>query len=155
MGSSIMPGKINPVIPEFVISVAHKVYANDGFVASLCAQGCLELNAYIPVIGHAIIESLKLLIAADETLKTNLFDEIKVYTKTAEYRLLHCPAITTALSPLIGYHKASELAKKMKENDCDIFEANKKLKLMNEDQLKKILQPQSLLKLGYSIKDLE
>ena len=155
VGSSIMPGKINPVIPEFVIGVAHKVYANDSLVASLCAQGCLELNAYIPVIGYAMIESLKLLIAADDTLKANLFDGIKVHTGTAENRLLHSPAITTALSPFIGYHKASELARKMKESDCDIFEANKILKLIGEDQLKKILQPQSLLKLGYSIKDLE
>ncbi|MDD4603648.1 MAG: lyase family protein [Bacteroidales bacterium] len=155
VGSSIMPGKINPVIPEFVISVAHKVYANDSLVTSLCSQSCLELNAYIPVIGHAIIESLKILIAANDTLKANLFDKIKINVATAQYRLLHSPAITTALTPFIGYHKASELAKEMKENSCNIFEANQKMKLMNDDQLKKILQPQNLLKLGYSIKDLE
>jgi len=62
VGSSIMPGKINPVIPEFVVSVAHKVYANDQLISSLSAQGCLELNAYLPVIGHALLESLKLLV---------------------------------------------------------------------------------------------
>ena len=51
VGSSIMPGKINPVIPEFVISVAHKVYSNDNLISSLCGQGAFELNAYLPVIG--------------------------------------------------------------------------------------------------------
>jgi len=79
-GSSIMPGKINPVIPEFVISSVHRVYANDQLITSLCAQGCLELNAYLPVIGVSIIESLKLLIAADHTLKLNLFEEMEINT---------------------------------------------------------------------------
>ena len=50
-GSSIMPAKINPVIPEFVITVSHRVYANDVLITSLCGQGCLELNAYLPGIG--------------------------------------------------------------------------------------------------------
>jgi len=61
VGSSIMPGKVNPVIPEFVISAAHKIYSNDMLITSLSAQGCLDLNAYLPVIGHALLESLKLL----------------------------------------------------------------------------------------------
>jgi aspartate ammonia-lyase len=153
VGSSIMPGKINPVIPEFVISVAHKIYANDSLISSLCAQGCLDLNAYLPVIGHAIIESLKLLIAADETAKDNLFTGITVNVKVAESRLFRSPALTTALSPYIGYHKASELAKEMKANGIDIFKANQKLKLMDENRLKLILEPQNLLKMGYSIMD--
>src|SRR6266542_4070247 len=80
VGSSIMPGKINPVIPEFVISVAHKVYANDGIISSLSAQGCLDLNAYIPVIGHSLLESLKLLIAADNAIKEHLITGLTVNT---------------------------------------------------------------------------
>ncbi len=154
VGSSIMPGKVNPVIPEFVICVAHKVYANDILITSLCAQGCLELNAYLPVIGHAMIESLKLLIAADETLKANLFNGLTIHDKTAESRLFHSPAITTALSPFIGYHKAAELANEMKITGNDIFEANRKLKLVNDDELKRAMEPQNLLRLGYSIKDI-
>ena len=153
VGSSIMPGKINPVIPEFVISVAHKVYANDILISSLCAQGCLDLNAYLPLIGHALIESLKLLLAADETAKTNLIAGIKINSKIAESRLFHSPAITTALSPYIGYHKAAELAKEMKTCGVDIFEANQKLQLLDEVRLKQILEPQNLLKIGYSIRE--
>jgi aspartate ammonia-lyase len=155
VGSSIMPGKINPVIPEFVVSVAHKVYSNDMLIASLSAQGCLELNAYIPAIGHALIESLKLLIAANETLKANLFDGIKVNTQTANDRLLRSPAITTALNPYIGYHRASELARLMKDANCTIFEANQRLKLIDEERLNTIIQPQNLLKLGYTIEDID
>ena len=153
VGSSIMPGKINPVIPEFVISVAHKVYANDILISSLCAQGCLDLNAYLPLIGHALIESLKLLLAADETAKTNLIAGIIINSKVAESRLFHSPAITTALSPYIGYHKAAELAKEMKTSGVDIFEANQKLQFLDEARLKQILEPQNLLKIGYSIRE--
>lgn len=155
VGSSIMPGKINPVIPEFVISVAHKVYANDGLIASLCGQGCLDLNAYLPLIGHAMLESLKLLISAGKTLKDNLFDGLVVHPEVAEDRLFRSPAITTALSPYIGYHKASDLAKEMKSSSCSVFEANQKLKFMDDARLQSILQPQNLLMMGYSIRDLD
>jgi len=154
VGSSIMPGKINPVIPEFVISIAHKVYANDNLITSLCAQGCLDLNAYLPLIGHAMIESLKLLLAADETAKSNLITGLKINSRTAESRLFHSPAITTALSPYIGYHKAAELAKEMKGSGSDIFKANRKLNLLDETRLRQILEPQNLLMMGYSVKDL-
>jgi len=155
VGSSIMPGKINPVIPEFVISAAHKVYANDIIITSLCAQGCLDLNAYLPSIGHALLESLKLLLAADKTIKDNLLEGLKINVELAETRLFRSPAITTALLPYIGYHKASELAKEMKSSGCDVFEANQKFNLMDENQLRTVLQQQNLLMMGYSIRDLE
>ena len=83
VGSSIMPGKVNPVIAEYVVSAAHKIYSNDVLITSLCGQGCMELNAYIPAIGHAIIESLKLLIGANETLQENFFKGLVVYSEHA------------------------------------------------------------------------
>ncbi|MFP4023974.1 MAG: lyase family protein [Thiohalospira sp.] len=154
VGSSIMPGKVNPVIPEFVISSSHKIYANDSLVSSLSAQGCLDLNAYLPVIGHAILESIQLLIAANKTLKENFFNGLTIDNQKAEKRLFKSPAITTALSPHIGYNKAAELVKEMKKNNVDIFEANEKLKIMSTEKLKKILQPQNLLKMGFTLNDL-
>jgi aspartate ammonia-lyase len=153
-GSSIMPGKINPVIPEFVISAVHRVYANDQMITSLCAQGCLELNAYLPAIGCSLIESLKLLIAADRTIKANLLEGLKISSKTSEEKLFRSPAITTTLVPFIGYNKAAELAKIMKSKGLDIFAANKELKLIGNEKLVTLLKPENLLKLGYTVEDL-
>jgi aspartate ammonia-lyase len=153
VGSSMMPGKINPVIPEFVISAVHKVYSNDVLISSLCGQGCLELNAYIPTIGYAIIESINLLLSADYTLLNNLFSGL-VINETAGYNaLLYSPSVTTALSPHIGYHKATELAIVMKEKKINIFEANALLNVIDEKKLERLLQPANLMKLGFSLED--
>ncbi len=153
VGSSIMPGKINPVIPEFIISVAHRVYSNDMLISSLSAQGCLDLNAYIPLIGHALLESLKLLIAANTTLKKNLINGLTINNDVSEQRLYNSPSVTTALIPYIGYNKAADLAKAMKENKLDVFEANKSLNLINQDKMKEILSPQNLIKMGFTLGD--
>jgi aspartate ammonia-lyase len=153
VGSSIMPGKINPVIPEFVISAAHRIYANDQLISSLCAQGCLELNAYLPVIGHALLDSLKLLIACDTTLQKNLIEGLLVFPEKAKALLFRSPSITTALLPVVGYHKASELAEFMKANGVDVFEANRNMKLLSEERLLTLLLPENLLKLGYTAGD--
>ena len=154
VGSSIMPGKVNPVIPEFVISSAHTVYANDVLISSLCGQGVLELNAYIPSIGSALLQSIELLTASCDTLKENLFSDLKVDTKTAQKNLFASPAITTALIPYIGYTNASEIAKTMKSENFDIFEANNKLNLISKEKLEQILKPEFLLKAGFSIYDI-
>ena len=154
IGSSIMPGKINPVIPEFVISAAHKIYSNDVLISSLCGQGTLELNAYLPVIGTSVIESINLLISCNTTLLNNLFTGLLI-NETAGYEaVIHSPSITTALSPYMGYHKASELALLMKDQKINIFEANSILKLIDETKLKSILEPGNLLKLGFALDDL-
>jgi len=154
VGSSIMPGKINPVIPEFIISAAHKVYSNDSLVTSLCGQGCLELNAYLPVIGCTVIESINLLISSCHTAGHNLITGLKVNDSSGYYSLFKSPVITTALTPHIGYHKAGELALLMKEKKIDIFEANSTLNIIREERLREILQPGNLLKLGFSLEDL-
>jgi len=153
VGSSVMPGKVNPVIPEYVISAINKVYSNDALISSMAGKGNLELNAYLPIIGHALLESLKLLIGVDRTIKDNLITGLKIYPKVALDRLYRSPSITTALSPVIGYNKASELAKLIKTEDMDIFEANKRLNYISEKKLKAILKPSGLLKMGYQIKD--
>jgi aspartate ammonia-lyase len=153
VGSSVMPGKINPVIPEFVISAARQVYANDSLVSGLCGQGCLDLNAYVPLIGHSIIGSLKLLIATCRTMLTNMVSGIEVDTKTSLNRLLQSPAIATALSPYIGYHRAAEAAKLMKSSGKNIQEINAELKLLPAEKLGILLKPSNLLKAGYSLND--
>lgn len=154
VGSSIMPGKINPVIPEYVISVAHRVYSNDQLISGLCGQGTLDLNAYLPLIGHALLESLKLLISANNTLASNLVQGLEVNISQSKENLFKNPSITTALLPYIGFNKAAELASEMKSSNSDIFQANSKLKLIDNDKLREITKPENLLKLGFSIKEL-
>ena len=154
VGSSIMPGKINPVIPEFIISASHKIYSNDVLISSLCGQGCLELNAYIPVIGSAIIESLNLLISSDNTLLNNLFTGLTINEESGYNALIYSPSVTTALSPHVGYHKASELASLMREKKINIFEANNILNVIDEQRLTALLKPANLMKLGFSFEDL-
>jgi len=154
VGSSIMPGKVNPVIAEYVISIAHKVYANDQIISSLSAQGCLELNAYLPSIGQALLESIKLLTAACNSFSENLIKDLKFNKETAQEKLIYSPAITTALIPYIGYNKATLISKEMQEKKCSIYEANEKLKIIDNDKLKEITSTDVLLKLGYSLKDI-
>lgn len=154
VGSSIMPGKVNPVIPEFVISVAHKVYSNDVLITSLSAQGCLDLNAYLPVIGDALIQSLKLLETADRTLLLNLVNGLEVNTNTGLDRLYGSPSITAALIPYIGYNKAAMLATEMKRSDINVIEANQRLGLIDEIKLIALLKPENLLKTGFTIDEI-
>jgi len=155
VGSSIMPGKVNPVIPEFVISASHQVYTNDSLISGLCGQGCLDLNAYLPLTGHAMIQSLKLLIGSCRTLLENMVKGLEVNSEDSYNRLMHSPAITTALSPLLGYHKAAEVAKMMKSTGKSIFEINTMLNFLPAEKLDELLKPGNLLKAGYSVNDLE
>ncbi len=152
-GSTIMPGKVNPVIPEFAISAAHQVYANDQLVSGLCAQGCLELNAYIPLIGHSIISSLKLLISVNRSIKSNLLEGLVINRETSLERLMQSPSITTALVPVIGYNKSSQIARLMKAERLSVIEANDRLKLIDPASLMELLKPENLLQLGYTIGD--
>ncbi len=153
-GSSIMPGKVNPVIPEYVISAVHKVYSNDMLISNLCGQGNLDLNPYLPMIGHVLLESLKLLSGSCHTLSHNLFKGLEINPDMAREKLMKSPAIVTALLPHIGYARAGELARKMKEESLDVFAANESLSIFPRSRLEEILKADNLLKLGFSLKDL-
>jgi aspartate ammonia-lyase len=156
VGSSIMPGKVNPVIPEYVISAVHKVYANDQLISNLCGQGCLELNAYLPSIGHALLDSLKLLASCNDTLKKHLITDLSVQAiQDNTHPVYFNPSVTTALSPYIGYHEAAKLAKLMKSNAISIFEANHTLHSINTDKLKELMKPEALIRQGYSLNDIK
>ena len=155
VGSSIMPGKVNPVVPEFIVSSAHRIYANDQKIATLSSKGCLELNAYLPEIGTAMLESLKLLISMNRAFEEKLLIGLKVHEEIASRKLFRSPAVTTALSPLIGYNRAAELASQMKKDRQDIFDANKVLGIIEPKKLKKLMEPGNLLKKGFTINDIK
>jgi len=154
LGSSLMPGKVNPVIPEFIISTAHKIYSNDILISNLSGQGCLDLNAYLPIIGHTMLESLKILINANISMSLNLIDDLQVNREAAFDALIKSPVITTALVPEIGYNRASELALYMKEKKTDVFKACEHTGFLKKERLEYILKPGNLLKMGFSVDDI-
>lgn len=153
-GSTIMPGKVNPVIVEYIVSAAHHIYANDQLITSLTAAGSLDLNAYLPLIGHAMIDSLKFLSAMDQTFRANLLAGLQFQPDAASARLFASPAITAALGPYIGYNQAAELANYMLQHHCDIFTANETLHKLPQDKLISIMRPENLLRLGFSVNEL-
>ena len=154
-GSSIMPGKLNPVIPEYVIGLCHKVYSNDALVSGLSGQGSLDLNPYLPAIGHAFLESIKLLDGACNSMAEQLFPGLSLHKGTSLENLLMSPTLTTALLPFIGYQDAARMAAYMRENGVSILEANEAMDMLPQEKIKKVLLPENLLKLGYSLKDLD
>ncbi|HAN78246.1 MAG TPA: hypothetical protein DCQ31_10990 [Bacteroidales bacterium] len=153
-GSTIMPGKINPVIPEYIITTAHKIYANDALISTLAGQGMLELNAYLPEIGNAVLQSIEMLISANNALLKSVLNGMEINAEIAERKLYKSPTIVTVLNHIIGYQKASEIAKFMKKNGLTVFEANEKLNFIAKEQLIDLLKPENLLKNGFSIYDL-
>ena len=154
VGSSIMPGKVNPVVPEYVISSAHRIYANDQKIGTLSSKGCLELNAYLPEIGIAMLESLKLLISMNRAFEQKMLIGLRVQEEAASRKLFNSPAVTTALSPLIGYNRAAELAAQMKKDEQNIFDANDTLEMIEPKKLKKLMEPGNLLKKGFTVNDI-
>jgi fumarate hydratase, class II len=110
-GSSIMPGKVNPVIPEVVTQVAAQVIGNDAAVTVGGLQGHFELNVFIPMIARNVLESIRLLAAASRLLADKCVDGIEANRETcARYAELTLSA-ATALNPYVGYDKASEIVK--------------------------------------------
>lgn len=154
VGSSIMPGKVNPVIVEYCITVAHKVYANDQLISGLTGLGCLELNAYLPEIGNAVLSSIKMLCKACESLSEFLIKGIVFNDEIARQKLYRSPAITTVLLPHIGYHHATLLSKEMQASGTTIFEANEKLKIIDPEKLVRFTKDDYLLQQGFSLNDL-
>jgi aspartate ammonia-lyase len=154
VGSSIMPGKVNPVVPEYLISSAHRIYANDQKIATLSSKGCLELNAYLPEIGIAMLESLRLLISMNRAFEEKVLKGIRVHEDEARRKLFNSPAVTTALTPLIGYNRAAELASQMKKMKQTIFQANESLGTIDPEKLEKLMEPGYLLKKGFTMDDI-
>jgi fumarate hydratase class II len=102
-----------------------------------------------------MIESIRLLISANEVSARHLLKDIEIDPKLTEEKMLASPAVTTALLPFIGYNRAAEMAECMKEYGLSVYEANRKLGFMKEEKLKEILKPENLVQGGYRLKDLE
>jgi fumarate hydratase class II len=110
-GSSIMPGKVNPVIPEAVLQVASRVIGNDTTATWAGASGNFELNVQIPVIANALLESIRLLTNATHLLAVKTIDGTKVNVERARQLAESSPSIVTPLNRIIGYENAAKIAK--------------------------------------------
>jgi len=149
-GSSIMPGKVNPVVPELVNLVAFRVMGNDYTVTLAAHSGQLQLNAYEPVEGLAMIESQHLLNNASRLLRTKCVDSIKVNEKVLAHYMETTVGIVTALNPVIGYEKATELANEAYASGKGILEVIRDKKVLTEQQIADLLDPVKLTNLDKS-----
>mgnify|MGYP002654731908 FL=1 len=122
-GSSIMPGKVNPVIPEAVLMVCARVIGNDQTVAWAGASGNFELNVAIPVMGNSLLESIRLLANSSRVLADKTIDGLEVNQERALALAESSPAIVTPLNKIIGYEAAAKIAKYSVENSITIREA--------------------------------
>lgn len=147
-GSSIMPGKINPVIPEAVRQAAYQVMAGDTAITMGAASGELELNAMLPLIADNLFSSLELLNRAVVIFKECCIEEITVNAEHCEEVLEKSMIYATALTPYIGYEKATLLVQQAKRNGSTIREEALRSGLFTEIQLNVIFDPYQLTKPG-------
>jgi len=146
-GSSIMPGKVNPVILESVMQIGIKVKANNNIVADCAARGSLQICEFMPLLADALLESIDLLIAAAQMLAKHAAGIDADQGKCLE-RLYASPEIITAFVPMLGYDRCSELIKQFEQhgkgNIREFLE-----KELGKEAVEKTLSPQNLMSLGY------
>ncbi|HEU5291401.1 MAG TPA: aspartate ammonia-lyase [Cyclobacteriaceae bacterium] len=143
-GSSIMPGKVNPVMPEVMNQICYKVIGNDVTVGVASRDGLLQLNAYEPVVAVSIMESQGLLFKLMPLFRKNCIDGISPNEKVLKHYLETTVGIVTALNPVLGYEKTTELAKEALQSGKGILELIRSKKLLTEDQIRKLLDPAAL-----------
>jgi len=143
-GSSIMPGKINPVIPEAVNQVAFSIIGADATVTAAAEAGQLQLNAFEPVIAHSLLQSLAWLTNACFTLRVNCIDGITANTKHLATQVEASVGVVTALTPYIGYAAAATLAHTALTTHASIAELVLASGLMSREQLDRVLTPERL-----------
>lgn len=148
-GSSIMPGKINPVIPEVVSQVAFNVIGNDVTVTLAAEAGQLELNAFEPVIFYNIFESIDTLTGAVQTLIDNCILGITANRDRCEHLVESSVAIATALCPYIGYKKSADIAKQSLESGVSVRDLVLQQNLMTPQQLEQCMNLKALTLPGH------
>ena len=149
-GSSIMPGKVNPVAPEVMNLVAFRVMGNDYAVTLAAHSGQLQLNAYEPLEGVAIMESQHLLYNTSNLFRTKCVDGILVNEKVLAHYMETTVGIVTALNPVLGYEKATEFAQEAYSSGKGILEIIREQHLLTEQQIKELLDPAKLTSLDNS-----
>ena len=147
-GSSIMPGKVNPVIPEAVAMASADVIGNDVSITIAAQSGNFQLNVMLPVIAYNLLKSINLLSGSMEVLSKKAIKTFKVNKKNLDVSLSRNPILVTALNPIIGYEKAAEIAKKAYKENRSIVEVASEETNIPKGKLKKLLDPSKLAKGG-------
>ena len=149
-GSSIMPGKINPVIPEVVNQVAFHVIGNDMTVAMAAEAGQLELNAFEPIIFYKLFQSIETIACSVRTLVDNCIAGITANEERCRNMVENSVGIITAICPYVGYEKAADMAKEAIRSGTPVRELVIKSQLLTKEQLDAILDPFSMTEPGIS-----
>ncbi len=147
-GSSIMPGKVNPVIPEAVAMASADVIGNDVSITVAAQSGSFQLNVMLPVIAYNLLKSINLIAGSMKALSKNAIKTFKVNEKNLESSLSKNPILVTALNPIIGYEKAAEIAKKAYKENRPIIEVAVQETDLSKAKLLKLLDPKKLAKGG-------
>ncbi|HPH00069.1 MAG TPA: aspartate ammonia-lyase [Tenuifilaceae bacterium] len=147
-GSSIMPGKVNPVIPEVVNQIAFRVIGNDLTVTMAAEGGQLELNVFEPVIVHSIFESVEMLKNGMNTLKYRCIDGITANEERCRSMVHNSIGLVTALNPYIGYEASTQLAKEALSSNRSVYQLVLEKGLLTREQLDRILAPENMIKPG-------
>ena len=140
-GSSIMPGKVNPVIPEVVNQVAFAVIGSDATVTAAAEAGQLQLNAFEPVIASSLLQSLVWMERACRTLRVNCVEGITANTERLHQQVSASVGVVTALTPYIGYQQSAALAHEALTSGKTIRQLVLAAGLMEEAELDRVLQP--------------
>ncbi len=147
-GSSIMPGKVNPVVPEAVCMIAAQVVGNDATIAMGGASGNFQLNVMMPAIAYNLLQSISLLTNAARSLADKAIASFSVNTTHIAEQLSKNPILITALNPIIGYATGAEIVKKAYSEKRPLKEIAKNMTTLSEDDLDRLLDPYLLTKGG-------
>jgi len=145
-GSSIMPGKVNPVIPEVVNQIAFKVIGNDLTVTMAAEAGQLELNVMEPVIGQSLFESIEMLKNGMTTLTYRCIEGITANRERCRNYVENSIGLVTALNPVLGYETCSQLAKEASQTDRGVYELVIEKKLLSNEELDRLLDPENMIR---------
>ena len=147
-GSSIMPGKVNPVIPEAVCMIAAQVIGNDATIAMGGASGAFQLNVMMPVVAYNLLQSIVLLGNAARCLADKAIATFTVNETHLKTQLSKNPILITALNPIIGYAKGAEIVKHAYKTDRPLKEVAKEMTSLSDEVLDRLLDPYQLTKGG-------
>ncbi len=145
-GSSIMPGKVNPVIPEVVNQIAYKVIGNDLTVTLAAEAGQLQLNAMEPIIVYSLLENIEMLIHGITTLKDKCIIGISANEKRCKDLAFNSIGLITALNPYLGYENSTEVATEALKSGKSVYELVLEKKLIDKGKLESILNPRNMIR---------